>query len=115
MVLLAYSIFCVGLALYNNDRISSGKRIYHSLNGGIHLLSAYVVFRLWGIGEAICLLLVARVVFDSALNLMRGLSLGYVSPRPKSIIDRLEKGVFKSNGILPKGIYLVIVLIIQCL
>jgi len=108
--LLLYALVCVQLAWLNSDLIKRGRRIYHALNGLLHLVAAAVgwYYFSWQIGVAI--LPMARVVFDVSLNLFRGLGIDYVSPSPKSVIDKLEKKVFKNNGIVPKLIYLIIVI-----
>lgn len=43
----------------------------------------------WSYGVAT--LFFVRAVFDVSLNKFRNLSAGYISPNPKSIIDKLEK------------------------
>jgi hypothetical protein len=112
MILFLYAAFCIGFALYNYDRIERGKRIYHGVNGFIHLFFAVLctVFGGWKMGVSI--LLIARLFFDISLNAFRGLPLGYVSPDPKSIVDKIEKKIFK-NGYLPKIIYVCILILFQ--
>ena len=113
--LLLYAIACIGLAAYNNDLIRDGKRIYHAINGAIHLTAAILIgyFTNWQYGLAV--LFIARLVFDTSLNLFRGLGIGYVSPKPKSIVDRIEKWAFKNNGIVPKILYaFIIVILLSC-
>jgi len=112
---LFYSLFCVYLARNNAERIEAGKKINHAVNGSIHLSAAFLMLILSGWEDAISLLLLARVVFDMSLNSFRELSLDYVSPSPKSFADRVEKAVFKSNGLLPKIIYLALFLCLQIL
>jgi hypothetical protein len=110
--LLLYAIACIGLAAFNADLIRDGKRIYHFWNGAIHLTAAILIgyFTNWQYGLAV--LFIARLFFDVSLNLMRGLSIDYVSPKPKSIVDRVEKWVFKNNGIIPKILYAFIIVIL---
>lgn len=108
-VIFGYLLIVVILARNNADRIENDKRIEHSLNGIAHLSMACILYFVdWR--ASVALLLSVRVVFDSALNLFRGLSLGYVSPKPASWVDKIEKKIFKNNGYLPKLIYLIIAL-----
>lgn len=113
--LLPYLAFCVWLAYDNADRIADGRKIHHALNGALHLTAAGVIWWLNGLSDAVTLLLLIRIVFDTALNLFRGLSFDYVSKKPVSRIDRLEKAVFGSNKVLANIIYLIAVICLQIL
>lgn len=110
--LIAYGLFCVAFAKLNAVLIKANKRIYHGLNGLLHLAAAVAgwYFFDWKIGLAI--LFVARLVFDTSLNLFRGLPLSYVPRAPKSIVDKVEKKIFKNEGLVPKIVYLAIILIL---
>jgi hypothetical protein len=46
------------------------------------------------------------------MNLVRKLNPFYVSPSPKSFIDRMEKKVFGSNGWIPFLVYLKTLIVI---
>lgn len=109
---LLYIAVCIALAAYNADLIKEGKRIYHALNGAIHLTAAILIgyFTNWQYGLAV--LFIARLFFDVSLSLMRGLSIDYISPNPKSIVDKIEKKLFKNNGIIPKILYAFIIVIL---
>lgn len=102
---LAYLVFVIWLAINNADRIELGKRIYHGLNGALHLAAAAGAWFVFGWEVAVALLLLVRATFDTALNLARGKAVDYVSQKPKSIVDKIERAVFGNNGILPKLIY----------
>lgn len=115
LIILPYLAFCVVLAYDNSQRIKAGKRIYHGLNGALHLLATGATFWAYGWNDSLSLLLSVRVVFDVSLNLFRGLGIGYVSPKPKSWIDKAEKWVFRNDGITPKIVYLFAVLCLQLL
>jgi hypothetical protein len=113
MVLLTlYIIPLLILAKDNTTRIKKSKRIYHGLNGALHLFVAAGAYFLFGWTGAILILLLTRVVFDVALNLMRGLPIDYVSKSPKSIVDKIEKWVFNGNGMIPKMLYAFLIIII---
>lgn len=114
-MILLYAIFCVWFAWLNSEWIKKGKKVKHFWNGLIHLFAAVLSLYFSGWQLAISVLLTARVAFDWALNLFRGLGLGYVPLTPKSIADKVEKAVFGLNGILPKIIYIIIVICLQTL
>lgn len=61
-------------------------------------------FRDWWLVAA--LLFERLLVFNIALSLYRKLPFDYVSPNPKSIIDRMAKAVFGNNGKLMYAVYL---------
>jgi hypothetical protein len=46
---------------------------------------------------------------------MRGLPIDYVARNPKSIVDKFEKSIFGMDGILPKIIYLAIIIALNIL
>lgn len=102
---LLYGLITVVFALLNKEWIEDGLKIKHGLNGLIHLVVASVGWVFWGFLCFWIILLNTRVIFDLSLNLFRGLPLGYVSPKPASIIDKLEKKVFGNDGLKPKLIY----------
>jgi len=110
--LIAYAVFCIAFAWLNSYLIKKNKRIYHGINGAIHLLAAAAgwYFLGWTIGVAV--LFVARLFFDVSLNLFRGKAIDYVSPSPKSIVDKIEKKIFRIDGISPKILYLFIIIVL---
>ena len=101
-----YQFFVIWLAKDNANRIEQGKRIYHGLNGCLHLLAACLVLPT-GLINSISLLILTRVVFDLSLNSFRGLPFDYVTHKPKSIVDKIERKVFGKNGWMPKVIYVI--------
>lgn len=109
LIALLYIPILLILAWYNAVLIRKGKRIYHFWNGLLHCVVAGGVWVLDSWQSGLAVLFIARVVFDTALNLMRGLPIDYVPKDPKSIVDKLEKKVFGNNGIIPKIIYIIII------
>ena len=105
---LSYLVFCIFFAGLNNEWIQEGKKIKHGINGLIHLIAAAIGWAFWGWPVSVIILCNTRVLFDTCLNLFRGLPVDYVSPKPAAIMDKIEKKIFGNNGILPKIIYLVI-------
>ena len=113
LIQLLYAIACVNLAYVNFRLIDSGRRVYHALNGLLHLTAAVIVGICVHPLGAICILLVARLVFDIALNRFRGLPMNYVPAKPKSIVDRIERWVFGRDGYEPKLWYLTALFILN--
>ena len=111
MIAMLYIPFCVAFAWLNAKWITDGKQIRHGWNGLLHLAVA-VSIGYFNLRAGIAVLFIARVFFDWSLNLFRGLPLGYVSLNPKSIVDKIEKAIFKLDGITPKIIYLLISVIL---
>ena len=110
-VLFAYLLFVVILAWDNANRIDKDKTIKHWLNGLAHLSMAGILYFVdWKLSVA--LLCLVRVTFDISLNLFRGLPINYVSPKPASGIDKIEKQIFGLNGYTPKIVYLIIAVIL---
>jgi hypothetical protein len=107
------ALLCGGMAAIDADRIESGKKINHWVNGLVHIAVSTGAFFVFDWKIALAILFQSRVVFDVALNLFRGLPIDYISAKPASLIDRMEKKVFGSNGILPKIIYLTISIILN--
>lgn len=111
-----YIIFCLLLAWFNKRRIVYDKRIYHGVNALIHAglwLAVLLITKSWF--PACVLPFIGRLFFDAALNVMRRLPLDYVARYPKSIIDKVEKSIFGMDGVLPKIIYLIIIIVLNIL
>ena len=98
----------VWMAWYHAELIKEDKRVRHALWGGAYaFLSVYMAWALeswWFLGIAFCL---RKLVFDSALNLYRGLPLFHVSTTTTSIIDRLHYKVFKEKSEIYQALYLI--------
>lgn len=112
---ILYGLFCVGFAYANHGWIKIDLRIRHFVNGILHGAVAVWCYLTFGWASAVSALLIARICFDFALNLFRGLPLDYVPKNPKSIADKLEKWVFGNDGLTPKIIYLFLFIVINFL
>lgn len=110
---LGYIVFCILFANLNAYLIKREKKIYHGLNGAIHIVAAVISAILFWWASAIIILCNARVFFDSLLSVFRGLPLDYVSQKPKSLVDKGEKWIFGNDGWTPKILYIVISLTIN--
>ena len=109
-----YALFCIWFAYINFLLIKYEFRIYHGVNGLIHVLfwmGTIYCTKCWEL--IIVLPFVGRIVFDAALNMMRGLPIDYLPRKPKSIVDKIEKFVFQNDGLLAKIIYLTFVILVN--
>ena len=123
---IALIVFAAFFGIANGRTISIDARIRHGFNGVF--VSVFIIFfaleyyRLHGFWYSakyvLIHLLIARVVFDTVLNLYRfhkqGIfaAINYVSLNPGSIIDKAEKYLFGFNGIAPKIIYIWVALLL---
>jgi hypothetical protein len=71
--------------------IRHNRRIYHALNGSLHLAAAITIWYYTGWNYGVSCLLFTRVVFDTVLNVLRSNGVGYISPNPLSWLDKQEK------------------------
>jgi len=117
LVKLAIAFLFVGmnliLAYHDAERIKLHLRIYHGLNALLYillLLPVYLYLKDWFF--IIGLLSLRRVVFDTALNIMRGLRFDYISSTTTSIIDRLSYRFQAKYGYFPYyGIFIFITIL----
>lgn len=100
-----YTVFCILLAFINYRVIKKGWRVKHAYNGALHLACLFLIWHYYDLKLMLASAFMAKIVFDVTLNLLRKLPVGYISPKPKSIIDRVEKACFK-NGVTAKLFYL---------
>ena len=99
-IILIFVFINIALAAIDKRLISRGKRIYHAINGAVYLALVTPVFFITGnLFFVISLLSLRLLVFNPALNLGRGLNFFYLPEKPKSIIDRLAKFVFRSGKV----------------
>ena len=94
-------------------RIFDGRRIYHGINGLVHvlvLIPVYFYTKDWFF--IIGLLSLRRIVFDTALNLFRGLKYNYISATTTSIIDRISYKFQAKYGYIPYyGVFAIVLII----
>jgi hypothetical protein len=90
---LLYQCLAGFLAWWNYTLIKNNRRIYHALNGALHLTAASLIGWFEGWNYGVSCLLFTRVIFDFVLNVLRHLGAGYVSPAPASKVDQLEKWI----------------------
>jgi hypothetical protein len=94
-------------------KIFNGEKIKHGINALVYLVlisPVYFVLHNWVI--VIGLLAVRRIVFDTALNIFRGLRYDYISSSTTSILDKISYKFQSKYGYIPYYlIFLLIVLI----
>jgi hypothetical protein len=97
MILTLYILLNVVLAKIDAYKIKHNKRIRHGINALIYcVLIAPTFFISWH--YPIAMLALRRIVFDTALNLFRGLPFDYISSTTTSIIDRISYDFQKEYG-----------------
>jgi hypothetical protein len=85
------------LAKIDAWKISKGIHIKHGINALVYcVLIAPTLFISWR--YPIAMLALRRIVFDTALNLFRGLPYDYISATTTSIIDRISYDFQKQYG-----------------
>lgn len=112
---LIYSVWLVAVAYINSGWIKQRFSIRHFFNGLSFLCAAWIMWSNFGWQYAVATLFLTRAVYDAVLNKLRALPLDYVSPSPKSLVDIIEKKIFKSNGWLPKVICLLVAVLLNAL
>lgn len=104
-----FTILNIFHAKYDSWRISKGLSINHILNGLGYLVCVGISCLLSkSILIVIPILFNRLVFFNISLSLFRKLKWDYISPSPKSIIDKIGKWIFKNNG---KVMYIVYILL----
>jgi hypothetical protein len=111
---IAWVVFCLFFAYVNYRLIEKvQERVRHGINGifGAVTCAYFGLCVDWRLG--LVMLFEGRLFFDSLLNFLRFKRINYVSPKPASIIDQLEKKVFGLDGYTPKILYFAIIVIIN--
>ena len=109
LIIAAFTVVNVLLALYDAKRIGKGKKISHALNGAIYL--ALVAGAVWFNRDywlAGSLLVLRLIVFNISLNLFRGFRWNYISPAPAAVTDKVARAIFGRNSSLMYAILLVV-------
>jgi hypothetical protein len=93
-------------------KIKAHKPVDHFLNGLAYILSIIVFILIFKMEwyEVILFTISCfcnrQLFFDIPLNLLRKLKWDYVSEKPESWVDKIEKRMFGNNGRTPNYIYL---------
>lgn len=96
---LVFVVINIGLAYIDSVRIKQGKHIYHGVNGAIYGALTLIGYLFIHDLFVIPAMLVLRIpVFNTSLNLFRGLPYNYTSKTTTSIIDRITYGIIERVG-----------------
>lgn len=113
LIVILFIAINIALAKYDSWRIARHKRIYHGVNAVVYLILLiypYIVTKDWFF--IIALLSLRRIVFDTALNLFRGLRFDYISSTTTSIIDRLSYKFQAKYGYVPYyGVFFILIIL----
>jgi hypothetical protein len=113
LIVILFIAINIALAKYDSWRIARHKRIYHGINAVVYLILLvypYIVTKDWFF--IIALLSLRRIVFDTALNLFRGLRFDYISSTTTSIIDRLSYKFQAKYGYVPYyGVFFILIIL----
>ena len=112
MIIALYIIINLVLAKIDANKIRDGIHIKHGINALIYLiLIAPTFFISWS--YPLGMLALRRIVFDTGLNLFRGLPFDYTSATTTSIVDRISYDFQKEWGYF--AYYMIfLVIIILC-
>jgi hypothetical protein len=115
--MIYYAVFCILLAYVNYRVIKKGLRVYHAINGGLHIVAAVLLWHFADIQTALAGLFMAKTVFDTSLNVMRfgWAEYDYVSKSPKAIMDKIERFFFKGKYLTAKLTYLLFMAALLCI
>lgn len=105
--------FVIYFAYMNSLWIKRDHAFRHWANALVAISCASYAGLTFGWNYGLAILFLARSLFDGSLSLFRGLSFDYVSPKPASRIDQVEKRVFGKDGYTPKIIYLTVAIILN--
>jgi hypothetical protein len=111
--IIIYALWCVFFAFLNYiliDRLN--ERVRHGFNGLAHLTVCLYFTLSVSLTTGFIMLLIGRLFFDVPLNLFRKRPFDYVPDQPRSIVDKVEKYVFRNDGITPKVIYAYLIFIL---
>jgi hypothetical protein len=112
LVVVLFIAVNIAHAYHDSVRIKAHKRIYHGLNSLFYILaiSPFILSKDWFF--TLGLLSLRRVVFDTALNLFRGLRFDYISSTTTSIIDRLSYKFQAKYGYIPYyGVFFILIIL----
>jgi uncharacterized membrane protein YozB (DUF420 family) len=94
-----FTLINLFLARIDADKIKAGKKIYHGVNGVIYgILICFSFFITHSYLTIISLAILRIPVFNTALNVMRGLPATYVSKNTTSLIDKWTYRIIEKLG-----------------
>ena len=112
----AFSLLNVGLAKIDAILIFNSKSIKHGINGLVYLSILTVPYFIFHNYWLMAVLLFDRLLFFNLfLSHFRGVGWLYMPLNPKSIVDKIAKFFFGTNGLKMYLTYLVVFIILICL
>jgi hypothetical protein len=94
-----FTLINLFLARIDANKINAGEKIYHGINGliyGILLCFSFIITHSYLTTIALAILRIP--VFNTALNVMRGLPATYVSTSTTSLIDKWTYKIISKLG-----------------
>lgn len=111
MIIIAYILVNIILAKIDSWKIKHNKHIKHGINALIYCVLIAPTFLIsWSF--PIGMLALRRIVFDTALNLFRGLPYDYISATTTSIVDRISYDFQKEWGYFAYYMIFVVIIIL---
>lgn len=111
MIISAYIILNIVLAKIDAWKISKGIHIKHGINALVYcVLIAPTLLLSWS--YPIAMMALRRIVFDTALNLFRGLPYDYISSSTTSIIDGISYDFQKEYGYFTYYLIFLVIIIL---
>lgn len=112
-MILLFTFINILLALIDANIIKKGERINHLMNAVIYSLMLVIIFILGAtINEVIAALIIRIPVFNTSLNIFRGLRYDYVSADPESIIDRMALPIIDLFGYDNYNLFIILIAIL---
>lgn len=96
---LLYTYINILLAKIDANKIKDGIHIKHGINALVYILLCVIALYITrDLYFFVALMFLRKIVFDTSLNLFRGLHYSYASKTTTSIIDRLTYKINKALG-----------------
>ena len=116
-LLLFWLFVCIniGLAKYDAYRIKHNIRIRHAINAIIYVAIMGIFYKFLTVYKILGILLVRIPVFNTSLNVFRGLPADHISYTTTSIIDQLTNKIVKKVGYYNYHVFLLLLSLILLL
>lgn len=113
MILLLFAFINILLAYIDATLIKRGQHINHAFNALFYsLLLIFAFLSGASILQVIAVTVIRIPVFNTALNIFRGLRYDYVSEHPESIIDQLANPIIETFGYDNYNLFLILISIL---
>lgn len=112
IIYIFFVVYNLVQAKHDSIRIANNKRIYHGINGALYvmtILSWWIVAKDFGVWQAVAVCLMRIPVFNTSLNIFRGLPAHYMSSKTTSIIDKMTYNLVKKIGYYTYNLILLLI------